>query len=882
MKIISCHIENFGKLHDVSFDFSDGNNVICEDNGWGKSTFAVFIKTMFYGLSGDRKRTLDNERKRFAPWQGGVFGGKLQFETDDKCYEITRVFKDKEVNDQFELRNAKTNIICEDYSEKIGEEIFGISADSFIRTVFIGQDEMRAKAMDDINSKIGNITDNTNDLNSFEAAQERLTKYINELNPKRSTGTISKRKDSITKLERFVKDGENILDSMDEINSKLSLVQEKYDELKAVKKEALDKQKKLSDAGKIIAKKGEWERLKKNCAEKEIPYNQAKNKFKGDIPTKTEVDKADSACDLWEKSRERKKAYVLTEEESTEYNRIVRMFDEGNCVPSDGDINQMVKEVATLNKYTEEMAGLQLSERDNRRLTELEDEFAGDKSTVSEINAIWNERNGKKASILTNKATLQVLESSGKISSKSQEKSTSLIILFTGLIGIIAGIGVAVAVSVAAGAILLALAVAAVAFGIIKGKKVSELPDDEGNEISMRKSEIEKDESYVQKAEEEVKTFLSNHNKEYDENTVSVLLAKITEAYVELKSLKEKAALLSENDKTHQIENIRTRVQEYIKQFDNAEIVDDHALTGKLYDIKNDLKKYNDYLARDNKAKEIDGEIIMHKKSLDAFFEKYGFETDENTGGKEKINIIRKNVFDYENASANFKEAKDTLARFEENVDVDMFDKVQLSDAESLEDISNDIVKMDEETDVLQKNISDYNKMLDDIREKYDEWEETKEELNELYEIQDAESKKHKYLKMALEKLQVAKETLTAKYSAPILNAFKMYYELLCSDSDNAIAMDAFRLDANINVLIDEMGMQRNVENMSTGYKDLIDICLRLALVDAMYEDEKPVLIFDDPFTNMDDSKVKAARRFLEHVAARYQIIYFTCSKERA
>ncbi|MDE7212615.1 MAG: AAA family ATPase, partial [Lachnospiraceae bacterium] len=56
MKFISCHIENFGKLSDFSFEFSEGTNVICEKNGWGKSTFAAFIRAMFYGLEGGRKR----------------------------------------------------------------------------------------------------------------------------------------------------------------------------------------------------------------------------------------------------------------------------------------------------------------------------------------------------------------------------------------------------------------------------------------------------------------------------------------------------------------------------------------------------------------------------------------------------------------------------------------------------------------------------------------------------------------------------------------------------------------------------------------------------------------------------------------------------------
>ena len=36
MKLLQCKIENFGKLSDVSFDFSEGVNTFCEENGWGK------------------------------------------------------------------------------------------------------------------------------------------------------------------------------------------------------------------------------------------------------------------------------------------------------------------------------------------------------------------------------------------------------------------------------------------------------------------------------------------------------------------------------------------------------------------------------------------------------------------------------------------------------------------------------------------------------------------------------------------------------------------------------------------------------------------------------------------------------------------------------
>ena len=206
MKIVSCYIENFGKLHQYAVNFSEGVNVFCAENGWGKSTFAAFIRAMFYGLEGERKRSLEeNERKKYRPWQGGVFGGRLIFETKGKVYQIVRIFHEKEANDEFELRDAKTNLISKDYSKKIGEELFKINRESFMRTVFFGQDLRETYVTDDINARLGTLSESGNDLKQFDVAYERLTKVINSMNPTRSTGSIAKREEEIAKLEQKVR-----------------------------------------------------------------------------------------------------------------------------------------------------------------------------------------------------------------------------------------------------------------------------------------------------------------------------------------------------------------------------------------------------------------------------------------------------------------------------------------------------------------------------------------------------------------------------------------------------------------------------------------------------------------------------------------------------
>ena len=83
MKLIACHINNFGKLSDLNINFNDGVNVINQPNGWGKSTLAAFLKAMLYGFDTKKEPgAFERERKLYKPWQGGTYGGELDFEAD--------------------------------------------------------------------------------------------------------------------------------------------------------------------------------------------------------------------------------------------------------------------------------------------------------------------------------------------------------------------------------------------------------------------------------------------------------------------------------------------------------------------------------------------------------------------------------------------------------------------------------------------------------------------------------------------------------------------------------------------------------------------------------------------------------------------------------
>ena len=106
----------------------------------------------------------------------------------------------------------------------------------------------------------------------------------------------------------------------------------------------------------------------------------------------------------------------------------------------------------------------------------------------------------------------------------------------------------------------------------------------------------------------------------------------------------------------------------------------------------------------------------------------------------------------------------------------------------------------------------------------------------------------------------------------------------ISSDQYN-IPSDKYNIDADINLTVNEQGMQRDTIYLSAGYRDLTAVCMRMALIEAMFGNdetaEKPIIIFDDPFVNLDSYKTELAKKMLEQIAKEYQIIYFTCHKSR-
>lgn len=206
MRLIKCHINSFGKLQDFDYDFEQGVNSLFEKNGYGKTTFTVFLKAMFYGMpkKGNNK-VYTAIRSKFSPWNGGVYGGSLTFEVDDKKYTIIRQFASTPEGDTFQLIDESTGLVCNTYSKDIGVELFGVGVETFEITAFLSQEGGLVDLNDEVRATLTGANKFENDLSNCSRAQKSISSAISE--EKSNCPKLTQ----MEEIKRSIKEAENLL-----------------------------------------------------------------------------------------------------------------------------------------------------------------------------------------------------------------------------------------------------------------------------------------------------------------------------------------------------------------------------------------------------------------------------------------------------------------------------------------------------------------------------------------------------------------------------------------------------------------------------------------------------------------------------------------------
>ncbi len=775
MKLISCKIFDFGKLHNKEIVFTDGLNTINEPNGWGKSTLTAFIKAMLYGLEGDGKRDdLVSDRRHYKPWQGGTFGGSMDFEVKGKQYRVTRTFGPKAGTDTFELRDASTLLISDDYSEKLGEELFNISSESFSRTVFIKQNNSEYyRATDDINAKLGNISDSM-DINLFAAIDEHIKDRLNALSASRKTGEIYKLKETATELKAKIRECEGAGPGAQTVRGRLEASKDEILTLTKEKQSLSESRRKASLFAKKKADRETWESLKQDLRVKEEAYDTARKNL-GYFGAGESGDAIASIMDLTS--------------QLSENNKIMASFSMSEA------------ELKDLKAYSERIQDPDLT-------LDRADEAINDLYTAGSYSRALSEKESALSDL-----EFENEEMTGKKKGLNFQLVIDLLFLLLAAAFVFFKEHFAYAYFATAGMTCLFLILLITYF--VKRKNLVRDIEVRSHRIEKLRSDYDEMNGFVSEAYSKAESILKDNGVLFDPSTAVADLKRLYQDCREFRGLSEKYAKFKQNDKT---------------------------------DVCNEL-------------------AVL----ISGYFKDFGLDPSESEYNAVLSSLIRKNEA-VNTQKELYSDSLNRLQEFEKNNDTEALSKENDESVISLDEINIREREIDERLEVLRKGSELDRRQLDSLNERLDEAADLSDRLESIEELISGKSDTSKLLEETRAYLNKAKESLTARYIGPLRASFSKYYSLITGNDASG-----FMLDANLDLTVEGGGLQHAIGYLSYGYKDLVGVCMRLSLADAMYPDEKPVLILDDPFVNLDEHNRVGAMKLLESVSKEYQIVHFSC-----
>ena len=798
MKLISCYIENFGLLHTADYHFNKELNCQVSENGTGKTTLTAFIEAMLYGIGEGRKQSLDeNPRKKYYPWQGGRFGGSLTLEVGKKRYTIERSFGTKAADDTFRLIDADTGRVSEDYGTDIGEKLFGIDRDGFLRTAFLSEKNLRGKNDNkSISAKLSDLVGVDGDVGEFDAAIKLLDEKRKFYYKKGNTGEIANVKEKANEYQRKI-DSLAVLEAATvEKEAELKRLHAEKAELTRLEESTRAA---LDSISKQRERKGHEEIYSTMLAtlkgEKE-GFEKAKVFFANGLPTMQEIDVAR----ITESEAERLKAEALSEGGNKEYAALSDFFKAGT-----------------------DFAELDSVERQAELIEEKE-------KAIAEIDAGADPISKEMTAIFPDGApTVEEIELA-----KRSEKGAliKMVAIALGSVLMVAGFilgGIFRFTLTPLGFIISTVLTLSVLWGNKSKKELS---------------------------------FFDKYNKKGV--SISDIEAQIAR-YDQLNSKRaDTRATLSD-----EYSDLTLKVCEFLGRFP---VPSADSMLGAVRMIKN---KYNRYYAL-GMATEVSasGKLDKLKRSEMLAAEVREFLAKFPTVTNDPFAEIRANHIAYLQHRSNISRLEAECEEYarrhgvtgagivEGNTDEAAL-RLKLSEAvEKAKELAARI-------SLTERDIATARGQL----ECKDEYEMAKDEYEELHRTYQGN---YSAIQKAMLYLTEACDNITYKYLGKTKEKFEEYSRLIAG------ADGEYTLNTSFELMRTERGESHGIDSYSRGIRDLYSLGLRLALIDALYENEAPFIILDDPFIAFDDEKLERAKATLKAISKTKQILYFTCSDSRA
>lgn len=758
MKLISLYIDNFGKLSDYSFDFSKTLNSLYEENGWGKTTLTVFIKSMLYGLN-------KTERTLYSPWKNvSSFGGYLILEASGRNYRIERQFStSKSTLDTIRVYDLQSGFPIDKFGSNIGEAILNLNEASFERSVFIPQKDLNEGFNSDIEAKLANLIGGTDDSQSFEEAIEILSKKAKELKLNSKKGLIVDKKMELAQIE----------DEIEEVNKRMEGLPILQNQISQINEEIHI----LNDE-------------KKNINNRILNFTKSQDKR-----AKLEV--------------------VAKYEEDIKYTK--KLLEENNFVFNGHDVTQEeVLEYRSKNKELQSLRTQYEVKKSNNRasmkieklekdlnLTEIPDEETLDHITdqIMKYNNI--------------KSVIQAHDTSVK-----ERKKPKLGIALTVVSSVLIIVGVALFIvgffrkENQQGFSIAGIAISILAILGYIGALAAFLVNNSQNNALAVGGQVKSYDYEKIHLEEELREFFARYH-------------------------------LYSSNFTNNMFIVRANIQRYKDAQDDF----------------NDISRENKDL--ENKIKELEN-AIQH------FLGQFNSSATALTT-EEKIGELNTHLRKKKEIEDQLSEKESLLKTFISMNQLDVIDDTNFSIEEENQKIADIDLKIDElngEKTTLLNKCAEYENEIAML----DEYNSERENVEIDIRIMEEE---YRLLNLSMDYLTHSQNCLLEKYVKPMKDSVNKYISLLLKDTED------YSIDVNFNFQFMTEGGLKGIDSYSRGYQNIISLCMRLALIDCLYPQEKPFIILDDPFVNFDDEKLELCKALIRTISKQYQIVYFACHKSR-
>lgn len=191
MKLKLLHIISFGGVSNYEIRLDDGVNVLHGANESGKSSAAMFIKFVFYGLSAKAPRNGEpSERARYINRLTGQAAGYILLETDEGGeYRLERAIltsDDGPARERVRIINRATG---ESFTgQNPGEYFFGVSEEVFMNTCFVGQTALIKPDAGSVGAAVENLLSSADENVDIKKAIRTIDNVRREICHKNGSG----------------------------------------------------------------------------------------------------------------------------------------------------------------------------------------------------------------------------------------------------------------------------------------------------------------------------------------------------------------------------------------------------------------------------------------------------------------------------------------------------------------------------------------------------------------------------------------------------------------------------------------------------------------------------------------------------------------------